>query len=391
MRIALWSPDAGRGGLAALEPHLAREADLLLVGEPPPSSPGADLDVYHLADDPAHAYVYRGLLERPGVVVLDDWNLHRLVHAATAGEGDETRYRQEARRAHGELGQFVARQVAAGLGGLLPSLLLVMNDRVLDAGLAFVASSETVCARIEGRVRDRAVRHLPLAFQAPPMAGHAPEGGPDVGGKRPLVVAVRPEASPAPPWERDLRESAPLATVHRVREDDPALASHLAPAHVVVALEHPPRAGLGAAIPRAVAGGKPTLVSAGSGAAREMPEGVVARVSPGPSEGAETLALVRRLLDDASLRSRMGRLARTHARERHDPEGCARTLLEVVRASEPSRAATEQRLTARRARERGAAARAMDEIAVAARELGVSPPDSDVESLTAHLFGRTVR
>jgi hypothetical protein len=188
----------------------------------------------------------------------------------------------------------------------------------------------------------------------------------------------------------EVRAAEPRAAVRWIREDDPDLAPRLAAADVVVALEHPPRAGLGAAVPLAVAGGKGPLVSAASGAAREMPEGVVARVSPGPTEVVETVALVRRLLADQSLRSRMGRLARSYAAQRRDLEGTARALLCLLQAIEPASEPAEQRLAARRAVEAGPAARALDEMTVAARELGLVDPPAGLASIASDLFGEGV-
>ena len=90
MRVVLWSPRAGRGWVAAVQPYLEREVRVDVVGEEPRSAPVADVDLYHVDDDPAHGFVYRTLLRRPGIVVLEQWGLHRLVHAETAGRaGDE--------------------------------------------------------------------------------------------------------------------------------------------------------------------------------------------------------------------------------------------------------------------------------------------------------------
>jgi hypothetical protein len=180
----------------------------------------------------------------------------------------------------------------------------------------------------------------------------------------------------------EVHRADPRAAIRWTREDHPDLAPRLAAADVVVALEHPPRAGLGEAVPLAVASGKGPLVSAGSGAAGEMPEGVVAPVSPGSTEVAETVALVRRLLADEPLRSRMGRLARAYAADRRDPGGVARALLGLFGTIEP---VTEG--PARRGTEGGPAARALDEVTVAARELGLVDPRPDLAPLVAELFG----
>jgi hypothetical protein len=115
--------------------------------------------VYDVADDPAHGFVYRALLRRPGLVVLEDWCLHRLVRAETAGRGDTAAYRREARLCLGETGSFVAEQVLAGRGGALPALL-AWNERVLAAALALGTTREAVRSRAAHRLGERPVRLL---------------------------------------------------------------------------------------------------------------------------------------------------------------------------------------------------------------------------------------
>jgi hypothetical protein len=393
MRLALWSPSRDRGWPAALGPLLARKTPLELVGEEPAAPPAADLHIYHVADDPTHGFVYRALLRRPGLVVLEDWGLHRLVHAETVGRGEEATYRRELRRAHGETGAFVARQVLSGRGGLLPPLLLPVNERVLESALAVVATSEAVRAAAAARLPSRPVLHLPLSFVglAPlPERAAARQGlGLDEGSF--VILALRPthDDAPARPGARildRLREVAPRAVVFAVGESDPTLPSQVAAADVVVALERPVYAGLGAAVPLAVAGGIPTLVSAGSGAARELPEGVVARVSPGATADAETVALVRRLLTDDSLRAGMGRVARGFAAEHEDPSRCVEPLLEVLRAADRAQTARLEAFAARRAKEGTLASGAGDEVHRAARELGVVDLPPGLAPLVAELF-----
>lgn len=160
MRLALWTPRPRVGWWGLVVPRLARRTELRLVEREPPEAPDADVCVYDVANDPAHGFVYRALRRRDGIVVLESWNLHRLVHAETAGHGDVAGYRREARRTRGETGTFVAQQVLAGRGGALPSLL-PLNDRVLDASLALAATSEALRARAAARLGDRPVVLLP--------------------------------------------------------------------------------------------------------------------------------------------------------------------------------------------------------------------------------------
>jgi len=163
MKLALWTPAAG--ALAAAAPLLAREFETALVGTPAEPRPDVDVDVYELGDSPSYGFVYRALLERPGLVLLRDWNLHALVFAETAGRGSPHAYRREARRAHGDLGTFAARQVLAGLGGALPRLV-PMNRRVLEASLALVSFDAAIAARAAALLPSRPV----LQLEAPESA-----------------------------------------------------------------------------------------------------------------------------------------------------------------------------------------------------------------------------
>jgi hypothetical protein len=161
MRVALWTPTPDAAWVEALAAELGRGMELVLVGAEPAEPPQVDVDLYHVAGSPAHGVVYRALLRRPGIVCLGEWGLHALVHAETVGRGDPDAYRREARRAHGDKGAFVARQVLAGLGGALPALL-AMNQRVLDASLALVAFTEELRARAAALLPARPVVYLPL-------------------------------------------------------------------------------------------------------------------------------------------------------------------------------------------------------------------------------------
>jgi hypothetical protein len=157
MKVALWTPLAGP--VASAAPLVAREHELAIVGTPESARPLADLDVYHVRDAPACGYVYRALVERAGIVVLDHWNLHALVFAETAGRGKPDDYRREARRGHGDVGSFVARQMLAGLGGEL-ARLAPMNQRVLESSLGLVSFDPQIAARAAALLPGRPVLHL---------------------------------------------------------------------------------------------------------------------------------------------------------------------------------------------------------------------------------------
>lgn len=158
MRLALHSPRARSPWWAGVLARLSRDATCAVVAGEGDAAEG--VAVYDVADDPAHGFVYRALLRRPGLVVLEDWCLHRLVRAETAGRADAAAYRREARLCLGETGSFVAEQVLAGRGGALPGLL-AWNERVLAAALALGTTREEVRSRAAHRLGERPVRLLP--------------------------------------------------------------------------------------------------------------------------------------------------------------------------------------------------------------------------------------
>ena len=116
--------------------------------------------------------MYRAARARPGVVVLHDWSLHHLVLRETVERGDVPGYLREMRRAYGETGAFVGRQVARALGGDLLPALFPLNDRVLEGSLGVVTLSAQTAARVARRLPGRPLLHLPhhlsLPLEPPP-------------------------------------------------------------------------------------------------------------------------------------------------------------------------------------------------------------------------------
>jgi hypothetical protein len=386
VRLALWTPHPDAAWVAALVPLLEREARVEIVTRD--VAPAASLDLYHVADDPAHVFVHHSLCRRPGVVLLSDWSLHRLAHAEATERGGARAYRAEARRAHGTTGAFIARQVERGLGGELPSLL-TMNDRVLDASLGLVAFTEFVRARAAGRLPGRPVVHLPLDFVALPA--HTPPRGParealgvPVGGF--LVALLSAPGERAAAALRAVRAAEPGLRAQPWPEDPAGGRRLLAAADVAVALEHTPRGGLPSPLVRAIAAGVPTLVSAGTGAASDLPEGVAVRVSPGPSEAAELEALLLRFVRDPRLRERVGALARAHADARRDPAPAAKTLLALAADVERSSGAGRRESEARRAGEGTLLASALEELRWGAHSLGLADIPPGIEPFVAPLL-----
>jgi glycosyltransferase involved in cell wall biosynthesis len=442
MRLAVWSPlPPSSSGIADYVaeglPLLARRFDVVAVVEDPTTvdrarlsgvplrapaaAADADLHVYHLGNSPAHAYVYRAARARPGVVVLHEWSLHHLVLRETVERGDKSAYLRDMRRAHGEAGTFVARQVARGLGGDFWPALYPLNERVLESALAVVGLTEYVASRARLRLPGRPVLHLPhhVAFPFPSLPGRA-EARRDLGLPRDellvtapglataakrldvavdvvarlrarwpelrLVVAGRADPLlPLEAWSRAAGLGDGLLVTGGL--DLPSFVRHLAAADVVLALRFPSYGEISGALVRALGVGRPALVTGGTPAAEEFPEGVVVPVDPGPAEREQLLALLTRLLEDASLRETIGRLARAHVERHHDLAVTVERLAGFLEGVVAQKAALAATVAAESVPEEGLRGYLMDELRFAALDLGLAGVPLGLEPIVNDLAG----
>jgi glycosyltransferase involved in cell wall biosynthesis len=440
LKLAVWSPlpPASSGiadYVAETLPALARDFDVAAVVEDPAAvdaalrallpvraaaePPAADLDLYHLGNSPAHAFVYRRARARPGVVVLHDWTLHHLVLRETVERGDVSAYLREMRRAYGQTGTFVGRQVARALGGDVLPALFPLNERVLEGSLGVVAlSAQTagrVARRLPGRPRLHLPHHLSLPIDPPPSRQESRRAlglpadafvvtapGLATAAKR-LDVAVRVVAR--------IRAEHPGALLVVAGEADPRLPlaawaardglgdglrvtgrlalsdfeRHLSASDVVLALRFPSHGEMSGAVVRALGVGRPVLLSAGSAAAEEFPEGVVVPIDPGPAEEAELEAFLRHLLAAPELRASMGALARAHVRRHHRLEETVGALGAFLREVEARKDEALAALQADRADEGGLLGYFMEEVRWGARDLGLADVRLGLEGLLAPL------
>ncbi len=89
----------------------------------------------------------------------------------------------------------------------------------------------------------------------------------------------------------------------------------LCAADVAVDLRFPHRGEVSGSLARAMQAGLPAVVSA-TGTYLDVPDELVLRVAPGPTDPSELAAQLRLLIDDEGLRVRMGAAARDHVEER---------------------------------------------------------------------------
>jgi hypothetical protein len=154
---------------------------------------------------------------------------------------------------------------------------------------------------------------------------------------------------------------------------------------VLLALRFPHHGEISGALVRGLGVGRPALVSAGSPAADEFPEGVVIPVDPGRGEGDELVALLSRLLGDAELRERIGGLARGHVREHHDLARSVGTLVAFLRQVAADKPRTLQAIEASRRDLGGLVDYLHEELSFGAYDLGLGGFELGADELLAEL------
>ncbi len=372
MKLRIWNPlppdDLAR--------ELAKSAEVESICEEPRSSElkTDSLDVYAVADSPAHAFVCRAALARPGVLFLES-DVHSVLRDAAPDV-----YRRALRRAYGETGTLVGRQNAAFGGATLPALF-PLTERLVSGSLAVVAGNRALADRIARAAPAKPVLHLPAPVApVPEDAGRPSEA---------LLVAAPGLA--ASPRDHDvvrrviarLSPSRPDLRLVIADGEDPELPRHLAAADVVLALRFP-FAGISRAVLAAMSLGRAVVVFAGSPEALEMPDGTLAAVDPGPHEESDLFALLGRLLADRALRDQIGARARTHVRAEHDLRKASSTLASFLAQIETRKA--ELRAAAlQNARSNTLLDDFRDEVRRTARELGLPDLPFGIDDLLAEL------
>ncbi|MCU0240919.1 MAG: glycosyltransferase family 4 protein [Vicinamibacteria bacterium] len=442
LKVALWSPlPPSPSGIAdyvaeTLLP-LSQRFDLTAVVErpddrrvpvgwagrvcPPHRVGEIDLDLYHLGNSPAHAYVYDAAMRRPGVVVMHEWNLQHLYLFQTVERGLTTPYLREMRRTHGEAGSLVARQIALGLGGQMLPAVFALNEQLVEPNLAAIALTASTCAKLAARWPDKPCLHLPhhlhLALDPVPdrssaraalgiaenarllvlpglatenkrietamrVAAHLREHDDRV------VIALAGGADPTLPldrWRAAYRLEKGFLNLGRLSDEDFVRA--LVAADVILALRFPSYGEISGALIRALGVGRPVIVTAGTPAAEEFPEGVVLPIDPGVHEQAELQAVLTELLAHPEECLRIGDNARAYVTARHD---LSRTL-DILQAFLERIFVDKERLLGdlqkRRIQAGGLAGYLLDELRSSVRELGLGDYPIGLEDTLEEMVG----
>jgi glycosyltransferase involved in cell wall biosynthesis len=159
VKVAYYSPmPPSHSGIAdystLLLPALRERVRELAVAEPDGRAPTADVALYHVGNNPeAHGWIVDALRARPGVVVLHELVLHHLIAGITIGRGDGRAYLEAMERDFGVAGRLIGLGV---LDNLLPLPWETQPDRfpltgtILDLAQGLIVHS----AYVERGVRE---------------------------------------------------------------------------------------------------------------------------------------------------------------------------------------------------------------------------------------------
>lgn len=326
--------------------HYAREYEKVLEREK------FDLNIYQIGNSSYHRYALNAALRFPGIVVLHDLVLQHLFLGLSVERGDSALYVSEMKRAYGERGAALGRQVAAALGSELLTSKFPLCERVIERSFGVLVLTRFMQQWLErrfgsvpvGKFIGRAPHHY---APPPPLPVTTRDEARRLLGlpKHSFLVASFGLAARAKRIDRALEgfrrflatgADARFLVVGEMQESfgiDNGLVDELADrlvltgrqpmdrfylymlaCDVVVNLRFPSTGELSGTLIRTLGMGKPVLVS-NTGPFMEFPEHTVARIDLGPPEVDEISETLRLFYERPELRDAMGEFAREHVEQ----------------------------------------------------------------------------
>jgi len=347
MKVAYYSPlPPSRSGIAdysaLLLPALRERVDVV-VAERGKRAPAADVALYHVGNDPdAHGWILDALRQRPGVVVLHEYVLHHLIAGTTIGRGNGRGYLDAMERELGVAGRLLGLGV---LDNLLPLLWETQPERfplsgvVLDRASGLIVHSDYVAKRAGAAGYEGPLWRIPHPVWPPVEAAPATDvvGDPLIGcfgflnmnkripqlleafaafrrarpGARLLLVGAAGERFDVGRRLERLGLTEGVERLDYVTED--RLWSLMAACDVLVNLRYPTMGETSGSVIRAMAVGKPLLVS-DVGWFSELPDDAVLKV---PVDEHEVRVIEAALGVAADHGASLGAAARAYVEREH--------------------------------------------------------------------------
>ena len=358
MKVAYYSPlPPERSGIAdysaLLLPALEQLVDVEVVRRGRTRPVAADVALYHIGNDPdAHAWIVDALRRRSGAVVLHDFVLHHLVAGLTLGRKDGAAYLAAMERDGGIPARLLAHGVLDGrvapLWETRPEEFPLVGD-ILDAATALIVHSRYV----EQLVRERGFRGPVWRIPHPawPMADVVParvDGDPVFGCFGHMNASKRiPQLLDAFAYVRRRHRNARLLLVGSASPafdaeplrgegverldyvDEERLWSLMAACDACVSLRSPTMGETSGSAIRALALGKPLVVS-DVGWFSELPDDAALKIPVDEDEVPALTASLELLASSEATRRAMSDAARAHIRREHDVYGVAESYVAAL-------------------------------------------------------------
>lgn len=330
--------------------------------------------LYHMGNNPQHAYMLDLLGCAPGTVVMHDFNLCYLHEIATLRWGEQDRFCAAMEIEYGALGRdLVSWQLSNEYRELFTGYELPLNGDVLERATSVVTHSRQVQYRVAARVPRTPVWYLPHHLS--PRAAEYSQVS-KASARRQLGLPTNETLVLAPGFVTrakqipkvlaalgSLRGRVPpfrfvLAGERRPEEydvdadiaqsglkdlvkctdyiDEQRFFMHLAAADIVVNLRYPSGGEMSGTLVRALGMGVPTVVF-DYGPMGELPDNVVRKISWDKNTQASLTSVLRELMTDARARRALATRAATYARDVHSIERIAQQYSRVIRAAPPAR------------------------------------------------------
>jgi len=324
----------------------------------PPRSRDFDLIIYHMGNNPYHVGIYELALRLPGLVVLHDCVLHHLVARCTAGAGDAAGYLWHLVYERGAAGAATAVRHAHGVFSERERFLDPLNRVLLARSRGVIVHSRWAAEQVRRTCPDLPVRVVPHHL-APLPAGRRESLRRQLGlTPREILLLSLGFINREKRVEQLLRAYAALRPEHpEVRcvlvgepdagldlagmlerlglagqvtvtgyVDAEAMYGYIAACDIAVNLRYPSAGETSGAMVRLLGSGKAVITSNVRQYA-EWPDDVCLKVDLGPAEVPMLLYYLRRLVEDAPLRQRLGENARRYVEQHHALERSAREYL----------------------------------------------------------------
>jgi glycosyltransferase involved in cell wall biosynthesis len=296
-----------------LLPALREHLDVIL---PATRNPRPATRLYHLGNNPHHAWIYEEAMRTPGVIVLHDLVLHHLIVEMTLARGDVDGYIAALEANHGEVGAAWARGRAAGLHSEMGNFLLPASIEVAQRSTAVIVHNEWAAGRLRSFGVTTPIEVVPHPFEVPRFT-EKPHDGRVIGLFGFLTSAKRAEVvlaafAAARKKDRNLKllvvgEPAPNIDAAQFAAegitftgyvDDAQFDGYYGAVDRLVNLRYPTAGETSGTLIRALAAGKPVAVSDYAQFA-ELPDDIVVKI---PLGNGEVEALTDFFLRDLTVR-----------------------------------------------------------------------------------------